>query len=121
MAALPLPARALASGATSHSGVTSIAEALALRRPGWRPTLLSWLNPADAVRLALAAGIDLAVPSLRHLSVVMAAARASGRRARVHLHLDVGMAQDGCEPAGWPGCAGPRAAASGAACSRWLA
>jgi alanine racemase len=32
----------------------------------------------------------------------MRAAVASGHRARVHLHLDVGMARDGAEPAEWP-------------------
>jgi alanine racemase len=94
---------ALANGAT-WLGLTSIAEGLALRDAGLAAPVLSWLNPVDAdFGLALAAGIDLAVPSLRHLSAVMEAARASGRRARVHLHLDVGMARDGCEPAGWPG------------------
>jgi alanine racemase len=93
---------ALANGAT-WLGVTSIAEALTLREAGLAAPVLSWLNPVDAdFGLALAAGIDLAVPSLRHLSVIMDAARASGRRARVHLHLDVGMARDGCEAAGWP-------------------
>jgi alanine racemase len=92
--------------------VTSIAEALALREAGLAAPVLSWLNPVDAdFGLALAAGIDVAVPSLRHLSAVMGAARASGRRARVHLHLDVGMARDGCEPAGWPGLC--RAASGG--------
>lgn len=94
---------ALANGAT-WLGVTSIAEGLALREAGLAAPVLSWLNPVDAdFGLALAAGIDLAVPSLRHLSAVMGAARASGRRARLHLHLDVGMARDGCEPAQWPG------------------
>ncbi len=93
---------ALANGAT-WLGVTSIAEGLALRKAGLAAPVLSWLNPVDAdFGLALAAGIDVAVPSLRHLSAVMGAARASGRRARVHLHLDVGMARDGCEPAQWP-------------------
>jgi alanine racemase len=94
---------ALANGAT-WLGVTSIAEGLALREAGLAAPVLSWLNPVDAdFALALAAGIDLAVPSHRHLSAVMDAASASGRRARVHLHLDVGMARDGCEPAQWPG------------------
>jgi alanine racemase len=94
---------ALANGAT-WLGVTSIAEGLALREAGLAAPVLSWLNPVDAdFGLALAAGIDVAVPSLRHLSAVMGAATASGRRARVHLHLDVGMARDGCEPAQWPG------------------
>jgi alanine racemase len=102
---------ALANGAT-WLGVTSIAEGLALREAGLAAPVLSWLNPVDAdFGLALAAGVDLAVPSLRHLSSVMGAARASGRCARVHLHLDVGMARDGCEPAHWPGLC--RAASGG--------
>ena len=86
---------ALGNGAT-WLGVTSIAEGLALREAGLAAPVLSWLNPVDAdFGLALAAGIDLAVPSLRHLDAVMRAAMASGHRARVHLHLDVGMARDG--------------------------
>jgi len=94
---------ALANGATCL-GVTSIAEGLALREAGLVAPILSWLNPVDAdFGLALAAGIDLAVPSLQHFSGVIDAARTSGRRARLHLHLDVGMARDGCEPAQWPG------------------
>ncbi len=94
---------ALANGAT-WLGVTSIAEGLALREAGLAGPVLSWLNPVDAdFGCALAAGIDLAVPSFRHLSAVMRAAMASGCRARVHLHLDVGMARDGAEPAEWPG------------------
>jgi alanine racemase len=94
---------ALANGAT-WLGVTSIAEGLALREAGLTAPILSWLNPVDAdFGPALAAGIDVAVPSARHLGAVIGAARASGRRARVHLHLDVGMARDGCEPAHWPG------------------
>jgi alanine racemase len=94
---------ALANGAR-WLGVTSIAEGLALREAGLAAPILSWLNPVDAdFGLALTAGIDVAVPSLRHLSAVMDAARASGRRGRLHLHLDMGMARDGCEPAQWPG------------------
>jgi alanine racemase len=93
---------ALANGAT-WLGVTSMAEALSLRAAGLAAPVLSWLNPVDAdFGLAIEAGIDLAVPSLRHLSAVMHAASASGRRARVHLHLDVGMARDGAEPGEWP-------------------
>jgi alanine racemase len=66
--------------------------------------MLSWLNPVDAdFGYALEAGIDLAVPSFRHLSAVTRAALAAGRRGRVHLHLDVGMARDGADPAEWPG------------------
>ena len=93
-------ARTALDNGAAWLGVTSIAEGLALRETGLAAPVLSWLNPVDAdFGLALAAGIDLAVPSLRHLDAVMRAALASGHRARVHLHLDVGMARDGAEPA----------------------
>jgi alanine racemase len=94
---------ALANGAT-WLGVTSIAEGLALRWAGLRAPVLSWLNPVGAdFSRALAAGIDLAVPSVAHLeAVVRAAAVNGGPRGRLHLHLDVGMARDGAEPAEWP-------------------
>ncbi|WP_083288902.1 alanine racemase [Jiangella alba] len=88
---------ALAAGAT-RLGVTSVDEALALRAAGVRAPVLSWLNPVDAdFAAAVAAGIDLAVPSRVHLDAVTAAAPG----ARVHLHLDTGLARDGAPPAEW--------------------
>jgi alanine racemase len=42
--------------------------------------------------------VDVAVPGLEHLAAVAAAPG----RARVHLHLDCGMARDGAAPAAWP-------------------
>ncbi|SEB81087.1 alanine racemase [Nocardioides exalbidus] len=92
---------ALASGATSL-GVTSIDEALALRAEGLGGRILSWLNPLDAsYGAALAADVDLAVPSREHLDAVLRVASLQ-RPARVHLHLDTGMARDGAEPSAWP-------------------
>ena len=103
---VPVARTALANGAT-WLGVTSIAEGLAVRAAGLAAPTLSWLNPVDAdFGPAIEAGLDLAVPSLPHLSAVTRAAGAvtgaAGRRARVHLHLDVGMARDGADPAEWP-------------------
>lgn len=96
---------ALAHGATSL-GVTSIDEALALRAAGLRAPVLSWLNAVDAAYdVALAADVDLAVPSRDHLDAIARATRspvAVHGPARVHLHLDTGMARDGAEPAAWP-------------------
>ncbi|GAA1914274.1 alanine racemase [Nocardioides hwasunensis] len=92
---------ALAHGATSL-GVTSIDEALALRDAGLGGRILSWLNPLDAsYAAALAADVDLAVPSREHLAAILRAASVQ-RPARVHLHLDTGMSRDGAEPSGWP-------------------
>lgn len=98
---------ALAGGAT-RLGVTSVREALDLRRSGFPERVLSWLNPVDAdFARAAAHGIELAVPSSAHLAAI---ARA-GLRARVHLHLDTGMARDGAAPEEWAGlCAAARRA-----------
>jgi alanine racemase len=88
---------ALANGATAL-GVTSLAEAWPLRDAGLEAPLLSWLNAADAdFATAIERRVDLAVPGLEHLTAV-AAARG---RARVHLHVDAGMARDGASPSGW--------------------
>lgn len=95
--AVDLARTALAHGAT-RLGVTSLAEAFALRDAGLVAPVLSWLNPVDADFPAAAVrDVDVAVPSLAHLAAVAAA---PGRH-RVHLHVDVGMARDGAEPAEW--------------------
>lgn len=98
-------ATALAHGA-SWLGVTSIAEALSLRAAGIGAPVLSWLNPVEADHAgAIAARIDLAVPGLVHLEAVGRATDRAGLGfgfgARVHLHLDTGMARDGASPAEW--------------------
>lgn len=88
---------ALANGATGL-GVTSIAEGLALREAGLRAPVLSWLNPVDAdFATAVANDLGLAVPSAAHLDTVLREAPG----ARVHLHLDTGLARDGAEPTAW--------------------
>lgn len=94
---------ALAHGATSL-GVTTIDEALRLRAAGITAPVLSWLNPVEAAYAdALAAEVEIAVPSREHLGAVVRAqqARPHERSARLHLHLDTGMARDGAEPSAW--------------------
>jgi alanine racemase len=92
---------ALSHGAT-RLGVASIDEALALRAVHFQAPILSWLNPVSAgFAAAVRNRIDVAVPSQAHLDAVADGARAAGRRADVHLHIDVGMARDGAEPASW--------------------
>jgi alanine racemase len=98
---------ALAGGATSL-GVTSIEEALPLRAAGLDARLLSWLNPVDAdFAAAVRSGVEIAVPSREHLDAVVR----QGPGARVHLHLDTGLARDGAAPTEWAGlCRAARAA-----------
>ena len=101
LGAVAVARTALAHGAT-RLGVTSLEEALALRAAGVHAPVLSWLNAVDAPwEAALAADVDVAVPSQEHLHAVVAAAHATGRTARVHLHLDTGLARDGAEPHAW--------------------
>ena len=96
--ALDVARTALAHGATSL-GVTALTEAWPLRDAGVDAPLLSWLNPVDAdFAEAVRRHVDVAVPGLEHLAVVAAAPG----RARVHLHVDAGMARDGASPAAWP-------------------
>ena len=106
--ALAVARTALANGAT-WLGVTSIEEALPLRAAGLQAPILSWLNPVDAdFGAAIGSGVDLAVPSREHLAAIAAV---SGEPAHVHLHLDAGMARDGCPPMLWSElCRGARRA-----------
>ena len=102
-----LGATQIARTALSHGaiglGVTSLAEALALRADGLTAPILSWLNPVDGDFAAgLAAGVHLAVGSIEHLDAVCRAARRTGRVASVHLAVDCGMARDGSPPLAWP-------------------
>ena len=92
--AVEVARQALAAGAT-RLGVTSVDEALRLRRAGLTAPVLSWLNPVGAdFAAAVRAGVELAVPGLDHLAAMPAG-------ARVHLQLDTGMARDGEQPAEW--------------------
>ena len=99
--ALAVASTALTHGATSL-GVTSIDEALALRRAGLAAPVLSWLNaPGADFAAAIAAGIEIGVPGQEHLAAIVRAAEQTGRTARVHLHADTGLARDGAAPAEW--------------------
>lgn len=111
-----LKADAFGHGAIAHSvleagaksiGVTSIDEAVALRDGGVAAPILSWLNTPEAdFEEAVRRRIDLAVPSVELLAAVVRGAVRAGSPARIHLHIDVGMARDGCAAADWaPLCA----------------
>lgn len=92
---------ALAAGAT-RIGVTSLAEAQALRNAGIGAPILSWLNPIDAdFRTANLNDVEVAVPGIEHLNAAAGATR-PGRPIRVHLQIDTGMARDGATARDWP-------------------
>ena len=93
-----------------------LAEALALRAVGITAPLLAWLHgPGTDFAPALAADIELSVNAEWGLAEVVAAARATGRPAKVHLFADTGLSREGATPADWPGlvAAAARAQADG--------
>lgn len=111
LGAVDLARTALAHGARSL-GVTTLAEAAALRAAGITAPVLSWLDAADAdLDAAVLHTVDLAVPDVAHLDAVRATARRLGRAVVVHLYLDCGTARDGCPPERWPALCAAAAAA----------
>jgi alanine racemase len=89
---------ALAAGA-AELGVTTIGEALELRAAGIDAPVLSWLHTPDADFVpAIAAGVELAVSSPRHLGSVVAAARELGTTALVAMKVDTGLNRNGVSP-----------------------
>lgn len=100
--AVAVSGAALAAGAT-WLGVCMLEEALDLRAAGIEAPVLSWLHgPEEDFAPAIAAGVDLSVSSRRHLSGVLAGARAAGRPARLHLKIDTGLSRNGVRPEEWP-------------------
>jgi alanine racemase len=83
-------------------GVTSIAEALPFRWRGVAAPILSWLNPPGSdYDAALLHDVDLAVSGIAQLQEISRAAVRTRRRARIHLHLDTGLARDGIDRSEW--------------------
>lgn len=100
---LPSARAALAGGAT-WLGVAFLEEALALRTAGLDTPVLAWLTtPGEDLVPAVAAGVDLGVYDSSALLRVAAAARESGRTARVQLKADTGLSRGGARPEDWPG------------------
>ena len=97
-------ARAALAGSATWLGTALIDEALALRAAGiTEPRLLAWLiGPGERWADAVAADIDVSVNAAWGLDEVVAAARAAGRTARVHLKVDTGLSRGGAAVADWP-------------------
>ncbi|MFC8530891.1 alanine racemase [Nocardia sp. NPDC057227] len=93
---------ALAAGAR-ELGVTTVAEAVALREAGITAPVLCWLNDAEAdFAAAVRADVELGISSLAHLEAVAAAARATGCAAVLSLKVDTGLNRNGIAAAGYP-------------------
>jgi alanine racemase len=98
-------ARAALEGGATWLGTAIVGEALELRAAGVTAPVLAWLwtpQEADVVQRALLADIDLSVSSGWQLDAVLAAVRATGRTARVHLKVDTGLSRNGAYVDDWP-------------------
>jgi alanine racemase len=92
-------ARAAVQGGATWLGTAQLSEALALRAGGITARVLTWLYaPGAPLAEAVAADVDLSVAAPWALDEVAAAARATGRTARVHLKVDTGLGRNGLTP-----------------------
>jgi alanine racemase len=97
-------ARAALEAGADWLGTATPHEALALRAAGITDVpVMCWLwTPGDPWDEGIEAGLDMSVSGLWALEEVRAAARRTGRTARVQLKADTGLGRNGCQPADWP-------------------
>lgn len=99
--AAPVARVALRHGA-SRLGVTSAAEALALRAQGIRAPILVWLHaPGEDLERLVNKDVDVSVSSVAALESLARAARRVGRTASVHLKADTGLSRGGATAGEW--------------------
>lgn len=105
-------ARAVLAGGADALGVAVLEEALALRAGGITAPVLAWLHaPGTDFAPALEAHVEVSANAEWGLAEIVAAARATGRTARVHLCADTGLSREGATPADWPALVGAAAKA----------
>ncbi|MGN6598573.1 MAG: alanine racemase [Actinomycetes bacterium] len=98
---VPVAATARAAGAT-WLGTALIEEALTLRAAGDSGRVLALIpTPGDRFEEAVAADVDVSAGAAWSLHALAAAARTTGRTARVHLEVDTGLGRGGSTAAGW--------------------
>lgn len=97
-------ARAALDAGADWLGTATPHEALALRAAGITDArILCWLwTPGDPWAEGIEAGLDMTVSGMWALEELLAAARETGKRARVQLKGDTGLGRNGCQPADWP-------------------
>ena len=96
-------ARVAREAGVTWLGVALPSEALALRAAGDDGRILAWLWAVGDPDIAacVAADVDLSVSNLAALNEIAAAAKAQGRRARVHLKVDTGLSRNGVPESDW--------------------
>jgi alanine racemase len=93
-------ARAAIAAGAEWLGTTDVAEASRLRAAGLTVPVLTWLNPSGVDAEAAASGrIDVAVGSVDELEALLK--QTSSSALRIHLHVDTGMAREGCPVHEW--------------------
>lgn len=96
-------ARAAQAGGATWLGTATLAEALALRAAGVGGRVMAWLSaPGERWADALAVGIDVSASAPWAVTEIAAAARETGRTARLHLKADTGLGRSGAPLAEWP-------------------
>jgi alanine racemase len=96
-------ARAARQAGADWLGVAVLEEALALREAGDTGPLLCWLAvPGEDYRPAVERDVDVTAYTREQLDEIGAAARATGRVARVQLKVDTGLSRGGSSPEAWP-------------------
>jgi alanine racemase len=96
-------ARAARAGGAQWLGTAVLAEALALRAAGVDGRILAWLAaPGEDFSAGVAADVDVSAYAGWQVDEIAAAARATGRPARVHLKVDTGLGRGGAMPSDWP-------------------
>nr|WP_098455090.1 alanine racemase [Sanguibacter antarcticus] len=91
-------ARAAVEGGATWLGTAQVSEALELRAAGVSVRLLTWLYaPGAPIDALLLADIDVSVAAPWALAEVVAAARSTGRTARIHVKVDTGLGRNGLE------------------------
>ncbi|TDC98929.1 alanine racemase [Nonomuraea deserti] len=94
---------AVLEGGASRLGTAFIREALALREGGVTAPILSWLvTPGEPLDDAVRVDVELSASDEGMLGEIAAAARRTGRTAKLHLEADTGMSRGGCPLAAWP-------------------
>ena len=96
-------ARACREGGATWLGTALLSEALELRAAGDEGRLFAWLaTPGDSFAECIQRDIDLSASALWMLTEIAAAAKRTGRTARVHLKVDTGLGRGGTTEADWP-------------------